>query len=56
MPSLIPRMGAKLLVPVCVVSGKIMETEFSNANFPSCVVVAGFQNIADTDPPAATPA
>lgn len=33
-----------------------MEAEFSNANFPVCVVVAGFQNIDDTDPPAATPA
>ena len=49
-------MGGKLLVPVCDASGKIIEAEVSNANLPVCVVVAGFQNIADTDPPAATPA
>jgi hypothetical protein len=56
MPSLMRRTAGKLLTPLCVVSGKIIETEFSSANLPFCVIVAGFQNIADTDPPAATPA
>jgi hypothetical protein len=43
-------------VPVCEACGKINEPEASKANRPVCVMVAGFQNIDDTEPPAATPA
>jgi hypothetical protein len=43
-------------VPVCDDCGNRTEVDASIAILPDCVIVAGFQNIADRDPPAATPA
>ena len=42
--------------PTCDASGNRIEVDSSTPNLPDCVIVAGFQYIADRDPPAATPA